>query len=190
MVRSASRPRPGAATISAPPPTLDQVDPAERARSCLRQTEHAGRIPNPARQYPRGWLLPLNNSRRIACPREARKRRREERCGRYENRGMTPAFRIQIRSAALGLVGLAKAWSSGSSPPFPPSCSRSGSASSSIARPSSAKAGGSSPGKKRAGPRSLHFIGISVAGWFHVKIPRCFYPGRSLQVAMGDMESI
>jgi hypothetical protein len=24
----------------------------ERARSCLRQTEHAGRIPDPARQYP------------------------------------------------------------------------------------------------------------------------------------------
>ena len=32
---------------------LDQVDPAERARSCLRQTEHAGRIPDPARQHPR-----------------------------------------------------------------------------------------------------------------------------------------
>src|SRR5271169_6790715 len=55
---------------------LDQVDPAERARSCLRQTEHAGRIPDPARQHPWAWLLPLSNSRMIACPREARKRRR------------------------------------------------------------------------------------------------------------------
>src|SRR5438552_12349867 len=47
---------------------LDQVDPAERARSRFRQTEYAGRIPDPARQYPWAWLLPLSNSRMIACP--------------------------------------------------------------------------------------------------------------------------
>jgi transposase len=51
---------------------LDQVDPAERARSRLRQTEHAGHVPDPARQHPWAWLLPLSNSRMIACPREAR----------------------------------------------------------------------------------------------------------------------
>src|SRR5437016_3566553 len=47
---------------------LDQVNPAERARSRFHQTEHAGRIPDPARQHPRAWLLPLSNSRMIACP--------------------------------------------------------------------------------------------------------------------------
>jgi len=69
-------PRPGAATISAPPPTARSSRSCRTARSSLRQTEHAGRIPDPARQHPRAWLLPLSNFRMIACPREARKRRR------------------------------------------------------------------------------------------------------------------
>src|SRR5271154_4761384 len=47
---------------------LDQIDPAERARSRLRQTDHAGHVPDPARQHPRAWLLPLSHSRMIACP--------------------------------------------------------------------------------------------------------------------------
>src|ERR1700674_3873004 len=39
---------------------LDQVDGEERARSRLRQTEHAGHVPDPARQHPWAWLLPLS----------------------------------------------------------------------------------------------------------------------------------
>ena len=46
---------------------LDQVDPAERARSRLRGTQHAGRVPDPARQYPRAWLLPLSS---VSVPRK------------------------------------------------------------------------------------------------------------------------
>src|ERR1700688_3989937 len=34
----------------------------------LRRTEHAGRVPDPARQHPWAWLLPLSNARMIACP--------------------------------------------------------------------------------------------------------------------------
>src|SRR5580700_3639696 len=57
---------------------LDQVDPAERARSRLRRTGHAERVPDPARQHPRAWLLPLRSSRTSCAPGDPQAAPREE----------------------------------------------------------------------------------------------------------------
>src|ERR1700733_10249781 len=112
MDLSASRPRPGAATISAPPPTV------RSSRSC--RTGSIAPSPNRTRRtHPRSGTP---TSAGVATTTEhlpddrvppggPQAAAREERCGRKENRGMTmlphPTY---DRLIALGLVGMAKAF--------------------------------------------------------------------------------
>src|SRR3979409_378628 len=92
MDRSASRPPPGAATISTPPPT------ARSSRSC--RTGSIAPSPNRTRRtHPRsgtptsaGVATTTEQLPDDRVPREARKRRHaKKRCGRKENRGMIHA---------------------------------------------------------------------------------------------------
>ena len=69
----------------------------ERARSRLRQTGHARRVPDPARQYPWAWLLPLSAPGRSRAPGGPQAAAREESAKR--KRGTTYASTSHTRPA-------------------------------------------------------------------------------------------